>query len=258
MDKHIESLNKFLLELNELLSLASDDLLKSERLDKDKHEIEDNLKILGNDLDERSQLSIEKTIPKWRNMPKTGVFVPHNQALKELTPLISLINEIISKLDNKKTGNIQNVVVVEKGRPYEGRKYLRELFNLAKESIFIRDSYLRPVILDVLTEYVIDNPGLKLIFLVEDNKRLVAFKASVKPFKVNYNVDVEARFSSKENKDHPRYIVIDNYYVFNPDHSLDQWGTSSTNIHKILIDSAKEKILEIIKKEMKDSEDLLI
>ena len=61
-------------KLDEILLLGSDGLLKSEKMYEVIYGVEDELKEISKELDERSRLSIEKTIPIWRNVPKSGIF----------------------------------------------------------------------------------------------------------------------------------------------------------------------------------------
>lgn len=242
----LEQLQKLLSDIDEILGLGKEGLLKSERLSKEKHFVEDQLKKISKDLDERSQLSIEKTIPKWRNIPKSGIFVSPNEVINELTPLIALIQGLIVKVspEDKDTKILKEEVVIEKGRPYDGRKYLRELFDSADKSIFIRDSYFKPEILDILLEYFINNENLEVKILMGENNRLSPFQASYIKFKEQYPlIKIDAKYSLKGlADDHPRYVFIDDQLLFNPDHSLDQWGESTVNIHQMVDIAEIEKV----------------
>ena len=84
-------------DLDEILSLGKDGLLKSEKMYGTIYAIEDKLKEISKSLDERSQLSIEKTIPMWRNVPKTGIFVRNEEVEKRAAPLRTLLTELLSK-----------------------------------------------------------------------------------------------------------------------------------------------------------------
>jgi len=253
----IQKLQELLSDTGEPLSLAQDGLLKSERLYETKYSIEDQLREISKELDERSQLSIEKVIPKWRNVPKHGIFVSGEETVKQLTPLISLLQELIVKFSpiTKNVEMPRDEVIIEKGKPYDGRRYLRELFNFVRESIYIRDSYLRPEILDILSEYILDNPKIKLRFLIGNNfTRRTAFSDAFKKFLEQYKADAEGRCTNEDNKDHPRYILIDGTLVFVPDNSLDQWGLSTVHINQIIKTENKDIIFKIFENEWNKGE----
>src|SRR3989344_54514 len=84
-------------DLDEILSLGRDGLLKSERMYSTIYTVEDKLKEISKTLDERSRLSIEKIIPMWRNVPKTGIFVRSEEVEKRAAPLRTLLTELLSK-----------------------------------------------------------------------------------------------------------------------------------------------------------------
>jgi len=221
-------------KLDEILSLGSEDLLKSERMYETIYGVEDRLKEISKELDERSRLSIEKTIPMWRNVPKSGIFVRNDEVVKRVTPLKSLLSELLSKQTGQSVADIKSEIVILAGKQYEGRLYLRNILQQASSSIFIRDSYFKPVVLDVLLEYLLDNNNLRVEILMGDNNRLVPFRASFVSFIQQYpSLTITARYSEGKDNDHPRYILIDDQLLFNPDHSLDQWGEKTVNIHQL-------------------------
>lgn len=229
-----------IIKLDEILSLSNADLLKSERMHETIISVEDTLKEISSQLDERSQLSIERIIPMWRNIPKIGVFVSEETVIKKVTPLKALILEILSTQFSEPKSGLSSEIVINAGQPYDGRLYLRQIINEAVTTLFIRDSYFRPEILDVLSEYLLDKFELKIQILMGDNERLPAFRASYKVFEKQFPGRLEAKFSSK--KDHPRYIVVDDQLIFNPDHSLDQWGEKTVNIHQMSDKTQIEKV----------------
>lgn len=244
----IEKYNKLISEIDEILSLGSEGLLKSEKMYSVIYSVEDQLKEISTDLDERSRLSIEKSIPAWRNVPKTGIFVRNDEVVKRASPLRALLSELLSKEKGMTTSNTKQEMVIPAGRPYDGRLYLRNILNQATGTVFIRDSYFRPVILDVLLEYLLDNNNLKIEILMGDNNRLQPFRASFEVFKRQYPaLNITARFTAGNDNDHPRYILIDDQLLFNPDHSLDQWGEATVNIHQFTditeIDKAKNQLI---------------
>ena len=108
-------------KLDEILSLGSEDLLKSERMYETIYGVEDRLKEISKELDERSRLSIEKTIPMWRNVPKSGIFVRNDEVVKRVTPLKSLLSELLSKQTGQSVADIKSEIVILAGKQYEGR-----------------------------------------------------------------------------------------------------------------------------------------
>mgnify|MGYP001592166668 FL=1 len=156
-------------DLDEILSLGRDGLLKSERMYSTIYAVEDKLKEISKTLDERSRLSIEKTIPMWRNVPKTGIFVRSEEVEKRAAPLRAILAELLAK-ETGQPISLKEELVIPAGKQYEGRLYLRNLFQQAGQSIFIRDSYFRPVILDVLLEFMLDNNQLSIEILIGETR----------------------------------------------------------------------------------------
>lgn len=95
-DKEItEKLQNFLFEINEMLSLGDLGLLKSEELHNTKSRIEDELKVMKTLFGKVESLKIEKTIPMWRNVPRTGLFLNSSQVNPQLSSLHILVQELI-------------------------------------------------------------------------------------------------------------------------------------------------------------------
>lgn len=141
--------------------------------------------------------------------------------------------------------------VISTGKPYEGRKYLRNIFNESIKSILIRDNYLKPIVLDILEEFVTANPNLEIRLLIKENQIKKDFLASFQAFKDQYEGKIFCRYNSGNN-DHPRYIIIDNQQIFNPDHSLDQWGYKTVNVHLLEDELEKKKIIENLNDEWEE------
>lgn len=92
----IEKLNTHLNEINEILSLADLGLLKSEELDSTKRKIEDALESYKPLFNRIEALKIEKTIPKWKLAPKSGIFLNSHKVNPQLQPLHVLLQELIN------------------------------------------------------------------------------------------------------------------------------------------------------------------
>lgn len=243
-----EKFTKLIQDLDEILTLGKGDLLKSERMYQVVYGTEDQLKEISKELDERSRLAIEKNIPAWRYVPKSGIFVRNEEVLLRVSPLRALLSELLSKQSGQTTNEVKTEMVILAGRPYDGRLYLRNILQQASSSIFIRDSYLRPVILDILLEYLLSNNNLKVEILMGENNKLAPLRASYELFVKQYpSLNISAKYSTSQDSDHPRYIFIDEQLLFNPDHSLDQWGESTVNIHQLTdvteINKAKNQLL---------------
>lgn len=91
----IEKLKKHLEQVNEMLALGDMGLLKSEELSNTKHQIEDALKTYKQYFGKIESLKIDKNIPIWRNVPKTGIFLNSSQVNPQLNPLHILLQELI-------------------------------------------------------------------------------------------------------------------------------------------------------------------
>lgn len=91
----LEKLNFQLREVNEMLVLGDVGLLKSEELHNIKSRIEDELILLKPFFEKVEALKIEKAIPKFRNSPKTGLFLSSEQVNPQLHGLHVLLQELI-------------------------------------------------------------------------------------------------------------------------------------------------------------------
>ncbi len=101
---------KVLLEkLEVVLKLADEGLLKSERYYETKCAIEDRLKELSPNLDEQSQLTIEKNIPHWRNVPKSGIFMDASK-VTDILPLRALLLELLEKFSYESPRQIKKEI----------------------------------------------------------------------------------------------------------------------------------------------------
>lgn len=224
-------LRRLLDDIEELLSLASEDLLKATRYGSEKERIERELYELAKNMDGRDQLRVEKVIPQWRPVYKSGVFLKPND-VNGISPLRGVLFQLLAKYHQPQSApNTKDEIIITAGKPYDGVKYLRSILSRAKSSIFIKDNYLKPNVLDILSEFLIENPELKVRILVAHNKRTPAFRESYIAFKNQHASEMEGRILG-EDKDHPRYILIDGNELFTPDHSLDRWGIETVNVHQ--------------------------
>jgi len=126
-----DSLSRFVQQLDELSNLAEAGLLKSERLHETKCNIEDQLLQMSSQLDERSRLTIEKQIPKLRNMPKSGIFLQKEDALKQIAPLKLTVQNLIEELKVRQryselAGLIRDGEMVNRDKEQRAREYVKQ------------------------------------------------------------------------------------------------------------------------------------
>lgn len=231
MDNLEHKLQEMLAGIDKLFSLAGEGLLKETRYGEEKERIETELKALSKDLDERDELRVEKIIPTWRRVPRSGVFLPAGD-VNQASPLRDLLVELVDKYRGPHSAPApKNETIIPAGRHYDGVRYLRSIFGQAQSTLFIKDNYLKPSVLDILSEYLLDDPALKVRLLVAHNRHTPAFRESYRAFRTQYSRSIEARIVG-EGRDHPRYILVDEGKLFTPDHSLDRWGVATVNIYE--------------------------
>lgn len=231
-----KAFKKLVQELDKISSLGKEGLLKSEEMYKVIHKVEDELEEISKTLDKRSCSVIEKVIPKFRvrNEPLIGIFIESDEIEKKVFPLKDLLLKLLSEQSGHAIVNLKEEIVITKGKEYEGRSYFRKIIEQASKSIFIRDSYFTPIVLDILLEYLFENNNLKVEIMMGDNNKLIPFRVHYASFKSQYpNFNASARYSVGQDIDHPRYILIDDQLLFNPDHSIDQWGKKTVNVHRL-------------------------
>jgi len=231
-------------ELQNILGLAKQGLLKNERHHETVQNTYKKLKEIKLELGEIEQLKIERIIPMWTNEVKTGIFLNENQARKPIDPLIELLTELIGVVG----GSIpsKDIFIVENSQ-YEGRKILRSIFNRAHKKILLVDGYLRPEILEVLQLNLVDYPNLELQFLTQknNNRFFKTFSTDVAALSAQYTKAV-IEFKYYDNlPPHDRYVVIDGKTIFHSGHSFAELGNRASNINEIEGDaysSAKSNI----------------
>ncbi|MFA6446124.1 MAG: hypothetical protein WCW14_02635 [Candidatus Paceibacterota bacterium] len=98
----------FLGQIDEILTIASMGLLKADKLHDTKKDIEIKLSELGKELEEVDQLAIEKITPKWRNQPKSGIFI-NSDEVNLIFPLRDVLFQLLAKYgeSNKKIKTIK-------------------------------------------------------------------------------------------------------------------------------------------------------
>lgn len=241
MSKLSEKLRLLIEQMNEDIRLAKDDLLKNERLFETKHHVQDELKKIAEskEISEKNKLRIEKVVPRWRNQPKSGIWINEDKAINSYSPLISLCRDLLAEEDSdttKPTAADTEYICIEKGKPFKGASFLRSIFSTAEEKIIIKDNYLSPDVLEILEEQLIENEDLSVRLLASSKLKgkLRVLKIHFQCLKDQYpHLNLKCRYGSNKHSGHPRYIFIDENVLFQPDHSLDEWGYDEVNIHKI-------------------------
>lgn len=139
------------------------------------------------------------------------------------------------------------------GEIYKARAFLKKIFSLAENSIFIFDNYLKPDILSLLEERVVQNDGLSINILVlkNNNREYGDFIEGLRLFKSNHpTIAINCRkiIDARVIKLHGRFIVVDNEEVYRSGHSLMQLGEKSDGINRINChsrDHAREVLMEV-------------
>lgn len=237
--------------------LASDRLLDAEKLYNTKHKIEDELKKNADSMNEKSQLLLRRDIPVWRSEPKKDFFLDELQAMKILSPFYELLLNLLAEVDEESETEPMNIdeLVIQPKEYVKARKTLRGIFNEASNSIYIVDNYLKPAIVDVLYEYLVDKPNLEIKFLITNNRTLPSLVDAVRTILNECAGSIVLKKHTEEN--HSRYIIIDKEQVYNPDHSLADWGSGGVTINKIVKDDSKNKVLNSFNSLWSSSETLV-
>lgn len=237
-------LKAYLKEVEDLMVLASDKLLDAEKLYNTKHRIEDELKEQAGSMSERAQLLLRRDISLWRNLPKKDFFLDEPQAMNILSPFYELLLNLLVEVDKESETELVNIdeLVIQPKQYVKARQVLRGIFNEANNSICIVDKYLKPAIVDVLYEYLDEKPNLAIKFLITNNRTLPSLVDAVKTVSKEFTgSSIILKKHTEEN--HSRYIIVDNEQIYNPDHSLADWGGGGVTINKIVKDDSKKEVL---------------
>lgn len=233
------SLSQIHLEIQTALDLAKSGLLKSERKHKVVSETKQKLNELKLHFGEVEQLKIECAVPQWINEPKHGLFISESDAQKGLEPLMTITTELIGIIGSQIP---KKDIFITENSPFEGRKILRSILNLAKSKILLIDGYLRPEILEVVQLNLIDNQALEVCFLTQknNNRFFATFSADVKALSAQYpNATVEYKYYDSL-PPHDRYIVVDENEIYHSGHSFAELGNRASSINKVEGDAYNE------------------
>ncbi len=225
-------LSQIHLDIQTALGLAKQGLLKSEREHVVVSETKKKLNKLKPHFGEVEQLKIERAVPMMINMPKSGVFIPEDSARKQLEPLLNITTELINTIGS--TVPKKDIFITENS-PFEGRKILRSILNKAKNKMFLIDGYLRPEILEVTQQNLIDNPSMEIRFLTQknNNRFFTTFSTDTKTLSAQYpTTTIELRYYDNL-PPHDRYIIIDESEIYHSGHSFAELGNRASSISKI-------------------------
>lgn len=172
------------------------------------------------------------------NSGKMKLFDEVEQMLKE--KLLSLGSDIQ-----------EEEVLILAGDFYYARKILRNIFSKAQESIWIMDSYLDNIILQIIDTQPEFNENLEIQLLTTDKnkKKFQGLFSDLEVFKKQYPL-INIELKKATTIPHDRFVIIDKKTVFQSGHSVGvDLGSTTSRISKI---GNKEDIKKI-NKEFKDS-----
>lgn len=110
----VEKLSELRKKISQAISLAKQELYKSEELDKSETEIYSSLKEVRPVFDDTLQRKIDKIIPTCRNMPKSGIYLKYESVENILKPIDSFIVELLESKTNIKPIDIPAIVTKDK------------------------------------------------------------------------------------------------------------------------------------------------
>lgn len=231
-EKIKEILSQIHIELQTVLDLAKDNLLKGER----EHDVivrtKNSLNEIKSSFGEIEQLKIERAIPMWINEPKSGVFLQEDGVKRKIEPLLRITSELIKIIGSQIP---QKDIFISENSPFEGRKILRSIINQAKNDILFIDCYLKPEILEIIQLNLADNPNISIRFLTQknNNKFFNTFLTDLVSFSKQYlNTKVEFRYYDNLTS-HDRYIFIDNNLIYHFGHSFAELGNRASSVNKV-------------------------
>lgn len=233
----ITSLQKIHTELTTAIELANQDLLKSDKEHALVLKTKESLSKLKPNLDEISQLKIEKMNFGWTMEPKPG-FINKAGAEKNLIPLLKLVEEMLKTTNNEIPAKN---IFIPPNTPFYAAQELQKIYNTAKNKIFIFDNYLKVEILNVLETYLQNNQNLTLQFLTQKGQYFNHFTTTLKKLVQQYpNNQIKLRYYN-DSPAHDRYIIIDDNDIYHSGHTVADLGNKSSIINKIEEQTACEK-----------------
>ena len=225
-------LSQIHLDIQTALELAKDGLLKGEREHKVVSETKEKLDKLKSHFGEVEQLKIERAVPMIINIPKSGVFIPEDSARKQFESLLNITTELLGIVGSSTP---KKDIFITENSPFEGRKILRSILNMAKTKIFLIDGYLRPDIIEVVQLNLIDNPNIEVNFLTQknNNKFFNTFSSDIQKVSEQYpNTKIDFKHYDKLIS-HDRYIVIDDNVIYHSGHSFAELGNRASSMNKV-------------------------
>ncbi|SRR5260221_1119095 len=153
-----------------------------------------------------------------QSLPSPAVFAEQHNQLKP--KLFAQIDLICAKLEATQTHGL----FLKKGDVFGGNRALRALFESAKESIDVIDTYLGPKVFDLLE---VSSASVQ-IRLISDKPPDNATKQTYQDFVRQFG---RIEFRLCDLKDiHGRYIILDHKTVLHIGHSLKDLGKSDSGI----------------------------
>lgn len=188
-------------------------------------------------MSEEDRLMFEKITPSMQNLPKTGIFLNAGEAKNQLQKYIDFIE---SKLEEMTGEPHKTETYIQTGKSFSARSYLRKIFRIASDEIFIIDTYPGIEILDILHSIFEDNQNLKLKILISDkvNNKKTRFIKELQAFSTEYtNNTIECR---ETNANHDRYILLDKTEIYHSGNSFDNVCKANKASHISKIDDQDE------------------
>lgn len=238
-------------EIDNALELSKQNLLKKEELDqielRSKERIEKNL--------DKDSLSFRK-YEKYKNTTHWKDAYPRNYVgFDYVNKILGELRDIISSTLEEENGDEKAIeqVFIDKGKPFEGRKLIRDILVQAKNTIEIQDNYPAvegddQSILEIIEPYLRSKPLLKIRILAQ--KIDGSFLSDFKLLQQQYPERAEIR---QHNNSHGRFLIIDESEVFAFGSSLKDLGKRADFVTKITDKTASEKAIREFNSWFKDS-----
>lgn len=228
-------------EIDNALELGKQGLLKDEELNQiskrsinriDEALVENSL--LYREFDKQSKVT------RYRDVSRDGY-----ASQKDVQGTLSWLREFAVRiLEEQGEEPRQKQYFIDKSQTFTGRKLLRDIFQTAKQSIFIQDNYVHGSsgdldIIYILEPYVESIPGLTVRILTDNVSN--AFKSDFNLFNQQYDNRVDLRVHHNA---HGRFLIIDNQNVYHVGSSIKDLGKKADIVSLVIEETEKEKVLK--------------
>lgn len=227
-----DELLQMLTKIDEKLDLAKDGLLLYTELQETQREAELLLeRVIEQDTRLWREFDSQKTTTYWSKYPK-GKYTNETGRLQLWREfIVKTLNEIGVE-ENKKQQ------LINKGQYYTARKTVREILQQATNTIDIQDNYSDLELLNILEEYVSNNPHIKIRILMQKINN--TFKSDLQAFTKQYGSILEIKTHANC---HDRFIFIDSKMVYHSGHSFKDLGNKVSLISLVGDDTERKKLI---------------